>query len=204
LRWVRASRRDCWEGVRSMKLTRWIAAGGWKFWLWRWAARAWLSSARERYWRVLQRSRKAAAQSAKRRWSRLAAVELGEGVVGGGEREGGAGEVSEGVERAEGGGFGIGGDDFAPELVLLGLVEQEAGFVAGEDEVGEEGGGPLGEGEDGRRVPGSEAEGALVAVVGEAEGTGGVEVGDEDELAVAQNLQEGVEADCGGSVGDHG
>ena len=123
-------------------------------------------------WRCFERAGKVVAQSAKGRVSELVAERRGWMWALHAEARGKAerARCRRGVERADGGGFGVGGNGLAPEVVLLRFVEEHAEFVAGEDEIGEERGGPLRPGEDGRRVPGGEAERALAAIEGETEG----------------------------------
>ena len=129
-----------------------------------------------------------------------AAVEVG-GPAGEGSGVGVAGVGSEMWEAAVlveqepgfGGGLGegvevdgVGCEDGAPEGELLGVVEQEVGGVALEDELVPKAGEPGVPGEDGGRGPEGVAEGALVEVEGVVEGAGGSLVGGEDGCALRQ------------------
>ena len=78
----------------------------------------------------------------------------------------------------------LGGDDVEPEGVLLGFVEEQAGFDAGDDGFGPKVVEPLGPGEDGGGFPGVESAGLLGGVVGVAELAGGGSAGQEGESAV--------------------
>ena len=93
-------------------------------------------------------------------------AEAGDGVVGVGECPGFGGESGERVGGGEGGFAGGGGDGFEPEGVLLGLVEEKAGFDAGDDGFGPEVVEELGPGEDGRGFPGGQIAGALYGASG--------------------------------------
>lgn len=84
-------------------------------------------------------------------------AETGFAAIGAKAGVGVGGQLSEGVGRAQADALGIGGDEVAPEDMLLGAVEKELGGVAIDQKVVPEVGGPSVPGEDGGGFPMGEA-----------------------------------------------
>ena len=89
------------------------------------------------------------------------------------------GGLGEGVRRPQADGGGVGGDDCAPESMLLRGAEQQAGHVAVQQQAVPQAERPLIPRKDPRRLPDCQAKRVLAEVVGAAESAGGALIGGE-------------------------
>ena len=104
---------------------------------------------------------------------------------------GAGGQLGKRVDGAQGGEVGIGGDDLAPQGVLLGGVEQQPGFRAVQQKLRPKAFKPGLERQDAGRIPAGLSSIPLGSVERETKGAGSALVGGQDQCAATKGLRNG-------------